>query len=87
MRTSTLLHNHADAVINRGEKFKAGESFTIDGVVCAYEEVSGDQPNDPMRLRIVDVPGACRCACCGAQERTADDQLQSKHTTTPNEEV
>ena len=51
----SILSSHADAVINRGEVFKAGDTCEIDGVTCAYVELSGDFPGDPTRLRIVDV--------------------------------
>jgi hypothetical protein len=34
--------NHADAVINRGETFQAGDTGEIDGLICMYVEVPGD---------------------------------------------
>lgn len=77
-----LLHNHADSVINHGETFEAGEVVDIDGVACGYEEVPGDYPDDPMRLRIVDMPGECRCGSCGTQRRGDEDELNSEGLTT-----
>ena len=71
----TLLLNPADAVINDGEVFAAGETVSVDGFAGAYEQVAGDLDGDPPRLRIVDMPGGCKCAMCQAEERA--QQLES----------
>ncbi len=42
----TLLRNHAEQVISAGERFAAGETVTIDGLVCGYEAVPGDAGDD-----------------------------------------
>lgn len=55
---AALLNGHADAVINRDERFSAGELGEFDGMSIGYEEVCGDFPSDPTRLRVVDVTGA-----------------------------
>ena len=69
---SNLLWNHAEQVINAGERFAEGETVTVNGVVCGYEMVPGDGCDDPPRLRIVDVPGGCKCQTCEATDRKED---------------
>ena len=54
----SILSSHADAVINRGESFNAGDTCEIDGVTCTYVEVPGDFLGDPTRLRVVDTLAA-----------------------------
>lgn len=51
-----ILNNHADRVINQGERFNSGDTGEISEMLCAYIEVPGDLPGDPTRLRIVDLP-------------------------------
>ncbi len=58
---ANLLWNHAEQVINAGGHFTAGETVTVDGVVCGYETVPGDAGDDQPRLRVVDIPGGCSC--------------------------
>lgn len=52
----SILNNHADRVINRGERFRPGDTGEIGGAIVGYIEVRGDFEGDPTRLRIVDVP-------------------------------
>jgi len=52
----SILNNHADRVINRGERFRPGETGEIGGAIVGYIEVPGDFAGDPTRLRIVDLP-------------------------------
>lgn len=54
---SLVLHDHADRVINQGERFKHGDFGQVDVVMCDYIEVPGDLPGEPTRLRIVHLPG------------------------------
>jgi hypothetical protein len=53
----SILNDHADRVINGGERFRPDETGEIDGAIVGYIEVPGDFPGDSMRLRIVDLPG------------------------------
>ena len=53
----SILSNHAERVINRGETFRPGDTGEIDGVLCGYMEVPGDCPGDATRIRIVHLPG------------------------------
>jgi hypothetical protein len=55
---ASILTNHADAVINRGETFQAGDTGEIDGLICVYVEVPGDFLGDNTRLRIIDADPA-----------------------------
>ena len=64
----TLLLNHADQVINAGKRFAAGTTVNVDGIVCAFEETTGDAGDDGPRLRIVDAPGGCKCDACEAED-------------------
>ncbi len=48
------------------------EAVNIDGVVCGYEAASGDAGDDGSRLRIIDVPAACTCSACEADEQGED---------------
>ena len=66
-----LLHELADAVINDGRSFAVGERPCIHNVVCTFVEAPGDTDKEPTRLRIVDMPSECRCACCQAEEGAA----------------
>jgi len=52
----SVLNNHADMVINRGERFRPGELAEIGGAIVGYVEVPGDFAGDPTRLCIVDLP-------------------------------
>ena len=52
----SILNNHADRVINRGERFRPGQLGEIGGAIVGYIEVPGDLTGDPTRLRIVDLP-------------------------------
>lgn len=63
---ANLLWNHAERVVNAGERFAAGKVMIIDGIKLGYEVVPGDSDDDEPRLRIIDVPGACQCAACAA---------------------
>ncbi len=51
-----ILNNHADRVINRGERFRGGDTGEVDDMLCGYLEVPGDCPGDPTRLRIMHLP-------------------------------
>jgi len=63
---ANLLWNHAERVINAGERFVEGETDAVDGVVCGYQIAPGDSGEDEPRLRIIDVPSACQCSACVA---------------------
>jgi hypothetical protein len=52
----SILINHADRVINRGERFQPGDTGEIGGAIVGYIEVREDFEGGPTRLRIVDVP-------------------------------
>lgn len=52
----SILNNHADRVINRGERFRSGETGEIGGAIVGYIEVPGDSAGNSTRLRIVDMP-------------------------------
>jgi len=52
----SILNDHADRVINSGERFLPDELGEIEGAVVRYEEVPGDFGGDPTRLRIVGLP-------------------------------
>ena len=72
----SLLSTHVDRVLNKGEKYKAGDTVTVTGVRCGYIEVAGDVEGDPTRLRIVDLPNSCKCEFC---EATGPEQCENKH--------
>jgi hypothetical protein len=74
---SAILKHLADAVINGGEEYSAGDTVNISGVHWAFEGVPGDFPSDPTRLRIVDVPGGCECEFC--HTAPAGDVSASQH--------
>jgi hypothetical protein len=80
---ANLLWNHAEAVITAGERFAAGETVTVNGVVCGYETVPGDSDDDGPRLRIIDVPGACQCSVCAAAQSNdrGGDRVHSREET------
>ena len=52
---ASILNNHADRVINRGEWFSPGDTGEIGRMLCGYIEVPGDLPGEPTRIRIVDL--------------------------------
>ncbi len=52
----SILNDHADRVINSGERFLPDELGEIEGAVVRYEETPGDFWGDPTRLRIVGLP-------------------------------
>lgn len=52
----SILNDHADRVINGGERFLPDELGEIEGAVVRYEEIPGDFLGDPTRLRIVGLP-------------------------------
>lgn len=60
----SILNNHADRVINQGERFRPDETGEIGGAIVGYIEVPGDPMGSPTRLRIIDLPNEYRRARC-----------------------
>lgn len=63
-----VLTNFVLRIVETGHCYKAGDDVLIGGVMCGLRLVEIE--DEPMRLRIIDLPGGGQCECCGC--RSAD---------------
>ena len=72
-RVGALLRDHVAGVLDRGERFNAGEYGEVHGFRVGYVEVPGHSRDEPTRLRIVDAEPSC--SHCGERGQQTDRSL------------